>query len=30
LPKKDGKGLSLRDLDVRKSFESYDWGDSSK
>jgi hypothetical protein len=30
LPKKDGQGLSLRDLDVRKSFESFDWGDSSK
>jgi hypothetical protein len=27
---KNGTGLSLRDLDVRKSFDSFDWGDGSK
>lgn len=26
--KKDGQTLSVKDLDVRKSFEAYDWGDS--
>jgi hypothetical protein len=28
-PKPNGQGLSLRDLDVRKSFKSFDWGENS-
>src|SRR4029077_3632587 len=27
--KSNGEGLSLRNLDVRKSFDAYDWGDGS-
>lgn len=27
--KKNGTGLSLKDLDVRKSFDSYDWGEGT-
>jgi len=29
LPKKDGQGLSIKDLDVRKSFERFDWGENA-
>jgi hypothetical protein len=25
--KRSDNGLSIKDLDVRKSFENYDWGD---
>jgi hypothetical protein len=28
--RKNNQGLSLKDLDVRKSFDSYDWGDNSR
>lgn len=27
--KKNGDGLSIKDLDIRKSFERYDWGDNT-
>jgi len=29
-PQQNGQGLSIHDLDVRKSFRNFDWGDGSK